>query len=64
MTFDEFFDAMQNSAIKAYVTVYGQGKWDSLSDKDKGKVVHTLVMNFAKAVLDCDRILHIKGVEI
>ena len=54
MTCDEFFDAMQNSAIKAYITVYGQERWNALCKSDKDTVVHTLVMDFAKAVLECE----------
>lgn len=42
----EFFT---DAAVKAYIQVMGQPKWDSITLEEKNNAIHIIVMDFCKA---------------
>ena len=48
MTYGKLFETMIDSAVKAYQQIYGENKWNSLTEAEKNEVVHTIVMDFCK----------------
>lgn len=51
MTDERFLEMMIDRAVKAYIQVYGENKWLSLSEAEKNQVVHTVVMDFCHLCL-------------
>lgn len=47
---DKEFDNIVNTIIKAYVTVYGAEKWQSLTEKEQHDVIMTLAKDFKTAL--------------
>lgn len=43
---------MRDAIIKAYITVYGIEKWNSLTDDQKDSVLHIVLNDFAKLILN------------
>ena len=47
----QFENEMREMIIKAYIKVYGESKWNSLTNEQKDMVLHLIVNDIAKAIL-------------
>lgn len=48
----KFEEIMKESIIKAYIEVMGEVKWNSLTNEEKDNVLHLVLNDFAKAIMD------------
>lgn len=46
-----FENTLKDSIITAYITVYGEEKWNALSNEEKDIVLHIVLNDFAKVIL-------------
>lgn len=51
MKFNEFENLLREKIIEAYKTVYGEEKWNGLTDDDKDEVLHIAVESLAQRFL-------------
>jgi len=51
MSEKQFEDFMRDSIIKAYKSVMGAEKWESLTNAEKDQVLHIMLNDFARRVL-------------
>lgn len=51
MKYSEFENLLKDKIIEAYVTVYGEEKWNGLTNKEKDEVLHIAVESLAKRYL-------------
>ena len=50
MTTEQFIEKIRVTAIKAYASVYGIEKWNSLTDEARTAYLHIVAQSLAKSV--------------